>query len=143
MKTSSSRATEALLPLKFNSFLEMIMNLSKNVILLGPTLMALSGYGIAAPVSDASEEAAGGTQAVVVTSVGDHGGDSWIRDEVQKRINERPSLRFFNIVVYAAQQEVYLKGLVDTAMDRELGEAIARTVPNVKNVYNDLAISGA
>lgn len=119
------------------------MNLSKNVILLGPTLMALSGYGIAAPVSDASEEAAGGTQAVVVTGVGDHGGDSWIRAEVQKRINERPSLRFFNIVVYATQQEVYLKGLVDTAMDRELGEAIARTVPNVKNVYNDLAISGA
>jgi osmotically-inducible protein OsmY len=143
MKTSSSRATEALLPLKFNSFLEMIMNLSKNVLLLGPTLMVLSGYGIAAPVSDASEEAAGGTQAVVVTGVGDHGGDSWIRAEVQKRINERPSLRFFNIVVYAAQQEVYLKGLVDTAMDRELGEAIARTVPNVKNVYNDLAISGA
>jgi osmotically-inducible protein OsmY len=143
MKTSSSRATEALLPLKFNSFLEMIMNLSKNVILLGPTLMALSGYGIAAPVSDASEEAAGATQAVVVTGVGDHGSDPWIRAEVQKRINERPSLRFFNIVVYAAQQEVYLKGLVDSTMDRELGEAIARTVPNVKNVYNDLAISGA
>jgi osmotically-inducible protein OsmY len=129
--------------LKFNFSLEMIMSLSKNVFLCGSALMALSGYGVAAPVDDANQRAPEKSQAVVVTGMDERGSDSWVRAEVQRRINERPSLRSFNIVVYTDHQDVYLQGVVDTTLDRELGDAIARTVPSVRNVYNGLAVFGA
>jgi osmotically-inducible protein OsmY len=69
-------------------------------------------------------------------------GDANIRAEVQKKLNEQPSLKFFDIHVMAADRAVYLSGIVDTRADRSRAAAIARAVPGVSKVYNDLALSG-
>ena len=68
--------------------------------------------------------------------------DASIRAEVQKKLNEQPSLRFFNIQVLAADHAVYLRGFVDTRVDRRQADAVARAVPGVSKVYNDLALNG-
>jgi osmotically-inducible protein OsmY len=68
--------------------------------------------------------------------------DAQIRAEVQKQINESPSLKFHNISVRSVDHVVYLQGLVDTRVDRNQAGAIARAVPGVKKVYNELALNG-
>ncbi|HEX4584284.1 MAG TPA: BON domain-containing protein [Burkholderiaceae bacterium] len=68
--------------------------------------------------------------------------DAKISGEVKRNIDERPSLRIFNIDVQASNRDVYLWGLVDGEMDRSRAEQIASAVPGVKKVYNGLAIMG-
>ena len=68
--------------------------------------------------------------------------DARIRAEVQKQLNESPSLRFFNIHVQTYDQVVYLQGLVDTRVDRGRATDIARGVPGVKTVYNEIGLLG-
>jgi osmotically-inducible protein OsmY len=70
------------------------------------------------------------------------GEDAKISAEVQKRIDERPSLRFYNISVRTFDHVVYLEGLVDTNFDRSQTEAITRTVPGVTKVYDKLSLNG-
>ena len=68
--------------------------------------------------------------------------DARIRAEVQKQMDESPSLRFFSIHVEAHNQAVYLEGLVDTRVDRNNATDLARAVPGVKMVYNELGLRG-
>jgi osmotically-inducible protein OsmY len=68
--------------------------------------------------------------------------DASIRSEVVKQINARSSLRFFNLDVQTHNHAVYLEGLVDTGVDRDLAEQVALAVPGVSRVYNGLVIEG-
>lgn len=68
--------------------------------------------------------------------------DARIRDQVQQQINQSASLRFHNIRVETVAHVVYLKGIVDTRVDRRQANAIARSVPGVERVYNDLVLNG-
>ena len=61
---------------------------------------------------------------------------------VSQRINEHPSLRFFNLRIQASEGNVYLLGAVDTEVDRALAEDVARAVPGVRQVYNGLGLNG-
>ncbi len=61
---------------------------------------------------------------------------------VSQRINEHPSLRFFNLRIQASEGNVYLLGAVDTEVDRALAEDVARSVPGVRQVYNGLGLYG-
>jgi osmotically-inducible protein OsmY len=68
--------------------------------------------------------------------------DARIRAVVMQRIDQRPSLRFFNIDVQASDRDVYLLGLVDTEIDRYQAEQVASAVPGVKRVYDGLELMG-
>ena len=70
------------------------------------------------------------------------GDDLRISAEVQKQIDQQPSLKFYNITVRSYHHVVYLEGLVDSRMDRSEAGAIARSVPGVQRVYNDLSMGG-
>jgi len=74
--------------------------------------------------------------------LGDNSQDASLRSEVVKQINARSSLRFFNLDVQAHDHAVYLEGLVDTGVDRDLAEQVALAVPGVSRVYNGLVIEG-
>lgn len=64
--------------------------------------------------------------------------DAAITTEVQQRISEHPSLRFFDINVRSVDRAVYLEGQVDTRLDSAVARRVAQQVPGVKTVYNDL-----
>ena len=118
------------------------MKLARNVMLFGSALLGLSAFSAAAPNSDAQEAATNAAGPVVIISKRGPS-DQQLRTEVLAQINERPSLRFFNIVVYAADREVYLEGIVDTMVDHDLAGEIASSVPGVKRVHNELAMNGS
>lgn len=115
------------------------MNVKSKNLLLGAALVVFSAYSAADPISNDSTSESDGP--VVVTGVGST--DAQIRAEVARRINDKPALRSENIVVQSSDHDVYLSGLVETRMDGDLAEAIAHTVPGVRNVYNGLASSNA
>jgi osmotically-inducible protein OsmY len=119
------------------------MKFTSNAMLFGSALMALSAYSAAAPVNQTEEAVAGQGDPIVVTGARSRAEDARISAEVRMRINERPSLRLFNIVVYASEQAVYLEGIVDTALDRDLGEVVAASVPGVRKIYNGLVFNGS
>ena len=68
--------------------------------------------------------------------------DASLRSEVVKQINAHSSLRFFNLDIQTHNHAVYLEGLVDTGLDRDLAEQVAIAVPGVSKVYNGLVIGG-
>ena len=68
--------------------------------------------------------------------------DARLAAAVSQRINEHPSLRFFNLRIQASEGNVYLLGAVDTEVDRALAEDVARAVPGVRQVYNGLGLYG-
>ena len=68
--------------------------------------------------------------------------DAELAAAVSQRIDERPSLRFFNLRIQASGGDVYLLGAVDTEVDRALAEQVARAVPGVRQVYNGLGLYG-
>ena len=68
--------------------------------------------------------------------------DREICAEAMRRIGEKPPLRTENIDVQSFDHNVYLYGIVTSRMDSELAEAIVRTVPGARNVYNGLASYG-
>ena len=76
------------------------------------------------------------------SSASDCAEDARIRAEVQKQLDESPSLKFFGIHVEAHDRAVYLEGLVDTRVDRNNATDIARAVPGVAMVYNELGLRG-
>ena len=67
--------------------------------------------------------------------------DAQISAEVQKQINEWPSLRFYNLAVRSVGHVVTLQGLVDTYADRSQADAIARAVPGVARVNDRLTLN--
>lgn len=118
------------------------MKRARNVVLFGSALFALSAFSTAAPYSDAKETTTNALGRVVIISKSGPS-DRQLRAEVRAQINERPSLRFFNILVYVVDREVYLEGLVDTTVDQGLAGEIASSVPGVKLVHNELALNGS
>jgi osmotically-inducible protein OsmY len=66
--------------------------------------------------------------------------DARIGAEVKKQIEDRASLRFFNIRVRTVDRVVYLEGTVDTQADRGLVEQVARGVPGVKAVNDGIYV---
>jgi len=109
------------------------MELDRMRALLGTALMVFSTYGFSATTIDQGDD-----RQIVIT--GD--ADMQIRADVTRRINERHALRFANIDVQSFHHDVYLNGLVDTAAESAQAEAIARTVPGVRKVYNGLGLNG-
>lgn len=107
-------------------------------LLVGITLLALSGYSSA---DTPSEQSSASNAPVIVT--GSPSTDREIRAEVMRRIREKPALATENIDVQSFDHNVYLYGSVTSRMDSEAAEAIARAVPGVRNVYNGLGSFGA
>jgi osmotically-inducible protein OsmY len=111
------------------------MKLNKTHALLGAALMAFSTYGFGETTADQD-----GDRRLVVT--GFRLADAQIRAEVTQRIKESPGLRFDNIDVQTFHNDVYLRGLVDTAAESAQAESIARSVPGVGKIYNGLGLNG-
>ena len=119
------------------------MTFKANYLLLGSTLLVLSGYSAAGTPNEQSTAGCGSDMAdseVIVT--GTYSADREIRDEVLRRIGEKPALATENIDVQSFDHNVYLYGSVTSRMDSEHAEAVARTVPGVRNVYNGLGSFG-
>lgn len=116
------------------------MTSNAKYLVLGTALLALSGYSMAGTTNDQSTTASDAPPVVVTGTLPT---DHEIRAEVLKRIAEKPALGTENIDVQSFDRDVYLYGLVTSRMDSEEAEAVARTVPGVRNVYNALGFSGA
>ena len=113
-------------------------------LLLGTALLAFSGYSAAGTPdgqstagcdSDVTASDVTGSDVIVT---GTHWTDREIRAEAMRRIGEKPALRTENIDVQGFDHNVYLYSVVTSRMDSQLAEAIVRTVPGVRNVYNGL-----
>jgi osmotically-inducible protein OsmY len=111
------------------------MELDKTHALLGAALMVFSTYGFSATTADQGDD----RQIVIIE---DEDADAQIRADVTQRINERPALRFANIDVQSFHHDVYLNGLVDTGAESAQAEAIARSAPGVRKIYNGLGLNG-
>ena len=109
------------------------MELNKTRSLLATALMVFSTYGFAATTADQDD-----VRQIVINEAA----DAQIRAEVTQRINERPVRRFANIDVQCFHHDVYLNGLVDTGAESAQAEAIARSVPSVRRIYNGLGLNG-
>lgn len=68
--------------------------------------------------------------------------DAELRATVLKQINKTPSLKSSDITVQIVNHDVYLRGLTRTDFDRVKAGEIARTIPGVKSVYNEIALDG-
>ena len=108
-------------------------------LLLGTALLMVSAYSLAANGDESSTTDS--DNAVIVT--GPAPTDRQIRAEVIRQIDEKPALRTENIDVQSFHRNVYLYGAVDSRMDSEEAEAIARSAPGVVKVYNGLGTSGS
>ena len=65
--------------------------------------------------------------------------DANISSQVEAAMNQHPELEAPNSVrVQTADRVVYLHGHVDTEMQRDVAEEVARQVPNVKHVVDSL-----
>jgi osmotically-inducible protein OsmY len=68
-------------------------------------------------------------------------GDAQITAEIQSQINHRPDLESTAITVQTLDRTVYLYGVVSSGLEISDAEAIARSVPGVRQVINSMAIS--
>jgi hyperosmotically inducible protein len=69
--------------------------------------------------------------------------DAQIRTAVETAFTQQPALEPPNLLsVQTLGHIVYLYGLVDTALERDLAESVALDVPGVKRVVNSIGISG-
>jgi osmotically-inducible protein OsmY len=72
------------------------------------------------------------------------GGDAGITAAVRARLSEHPALEPPNLLtVQTINRVVYLYGVVDTALQRDLAESVALGTPGVARVVNSIGISGA
>jgi osmotically-inducible protein OsmY len=70
-------------------------------------------------------------------------GDAAITAEVRARFGRHPVLQPPNILsVQTLDHVVYLTGLVDTDLERQIAESVALEAPGVKRVVNSIGISG-
>jgi len=70
-------------------------------------------------------------------------GDATITNEVRALFNQHPVLEPPNIIdVQTVNHVVYLNGLVDTDLERQLAESVAREAQGVTQVINSIGISG-
>jgi osmotically-inducible protein OsmY len=70
-------------------------------------------------------------------------GDADINTAVEARLIQHPALEPPNLLsVQTHDHIVYLYGLVDTALEREMAESVALATPGVIKVVNSIGISG-
>jgi osmotically-inducible protein OsmY len=68
-------------------------------------------------------------------------GDRKITSDVEHRIDETPALMgSVPITVQTNRGVVYLNGIVETDLERYMAENLAKKVPNVAMVVNDVAV---
>ena len=69
--------------------------------------------------------------------------DARVSQAVEARLSQHPTLEPPNLLrVQTHYHVVYLYGLVDTALEREIAESVALDTPGVKKVVNSIGISG-
>jgi osmotically-inducible protein OsmY len=69
--------------------------------------------------------------------------DASLASEVQQRLSQHAVLQPPNLLrVQAHDHIVYLYGLVDTQLEREIAESVARETPGVIKVVDSIGISG-
>lgn len=71
----------------------------------------------------------------------DSGEDARLRHAVLSEIDAHPALRIYHIGVHSDNGVVYLEGIVGTRIDRNEARDVARSVPGVRKVYNDLTLA--
>jgi osmotically-inducible protein OsmY len=70
-------------------------------------------------------------------------GDAEVTAEVRALFDQHPALEPPNILhVQTLNHVVYLTGLVDTDLERQVAESVAREAPGVTKVVNSIGISG-
>ena len=70
-------------------------------------------------------------------------GDARITEEVQALFGEHPALEPPNLLqVHTVDRVVYLTGVVDTDLERQMAESIARRAAGVARVVNSIGLSG-
>jgi len=70
-------------------------------------------------------------------------GDAQITTQVRALFDEHPELKAPNLLdVQTVNHVVYLYGLVDTDLQREMAASVARQAPGVAKVVNSIGISG-
>lgn len=74
------------------------------------------------------------------SSPGDYVDDTVITTKVKAAIFDEPSLKVLQISVETLKGEVQLSGFVDSAQNVTIAGQIARGVPGVKGVRNDLIV---
>lgn len=70
-------------------------------------------------------------------------GDATLTAEVEKLFHQHPELAPPNLLtIHTLDHVVYLYGLVDTDLEREMAEMVALEAHGVKRVVNSIGISG-
>jgi osmotically-inducible protein OsmY len=70
-------------------------------------------------------------------------GDAKITADVRAQFDQHPALESPNLLsVQTLDGVVYLYGLVDTDLERQLAESVAHEAPGVAKVVNSIGISG-
>ena len=70
-------------------------------------------------------------------------GDANISGEVETLFDQHPELRPPNLInVQTVDRVVYLSGLVDTDLQRQIAESVALQAPGVAKVVNSIGLSG-
>ncbi|MDB6083603.1 MAG: hypothetical protein JWN43_1484 [Gammaproteobacteria bacterium] len=70
-------------------------------------------------------------------------GDAAIAAEVRALLDQHSALRAPNLLdVQSLDHVVYLSGLVDTDLERQMAESVALDAPGVKRVVNSIGLSG-
>jgi osmotically-inducible protein OsmY len=70
-------------------------------------------------------------------------GDAQITAAVEALFHRHPALEPPNLIhVQTLDHVVYLGGLVDTDLERQMAESVAREAPGVTNVVNSIGLSG-
>jgi osmotically-inducible protein OsmY len=85
----------------------------------------------------------GGCAALNHCGFGGCPGDAKTTADVQALFEQHPALGPPNLLsIQTLDRVVYLYGLVDTDLERQLAESVAHEVPGVENVVNSIGISG-
>ena len=70
-------------------------------------------------------------------------GDAQITSQVRSLLGQHPALEPPNLLeVHTLDRVVYLSGVVDTDLERQMAESVAREAKGVKKVVNSIGLSG-
>jgi osmotically-inducible protein OsmY len=69
-------------------------------------------------------------------------GDTRIKQQVEQVINDNKAIQPWSITVQTIDGVVYLYGIVDTGLQRNVIEEQAAAVPGVKRVVNSIGVRG-
>lgn len=114
-------------------------NMRMNTLLLNTFLLsalAVSVVGCNRPVDNAGAPVAG-------TTVGTDIDDSVITSSVKSALLADADIKSFDFKLETRKGEVLLSGFVDNQSQVDRAIAVARTVPGVKNVQNNVVLKGA